>query len=75
MSFQVSSCLCAFGFGSSGSDDKVLLKDVNVITLRHGKMTTGRRRAIGFIRRLFLVFHMTLTRDFPRRCNSAAVVK
>ncbi len=49
MSFQASSCLCAFGFGSSGGDAKVLLKDVNVITLRHGKMTTGRRRAIGFI--------------------------
>ena len=36
--------LGAFGFGS-GDKDKVLLKDVSAITLRHGAMTTGRRSA------------------------------
>lgn len=31
----------AFGFGSDR--DKILLKDIEVLTLRHGQMTTGRR--------------------------------
>ncbi len=38
---QLSPCLCAWGFGEEHK--KVLLKDVEVITLRHGQQTTGRR--------------------------------
>jgi len=34
--------LAAFGFGDKAKD-KVLLRDVGALTLRHGAMTTGRR--------------------------------
>jgi hypothetical protein len=36
-------CLAAWGFGGGSGDGKVLLKDVQTLTLHHGKMTTGRR--------------------------------
>merc|ERR550539_103090 len=43
---QTAEVSCAFGFSSSWSDPgKVLLRDVQVLTLRDGEMTTGRRGA------------------------------
>ena len=38
----VSNCIC-WGGGFSNDPGKVRLQDVQVLTLKHGKMTTGRR--------------------------------